>query len=67
MITTDLISKEAVIKSISEMPDRVSIEALFDKIIYLYKIETGLAQSQRAEGASMEEIRKKVKSWPAQK
>ncbi len=61
--TSELISKEAVLKSISEIPaDRVSIEELFDRIIYLYKIEMGLAQSQRGEGASIEAIREKMKS-----
>jgi hypothetical protein len=64
LATSELISKEAVLKSISEIPtDRVSIEELFDRIIYLYKIEIGLARSHRREGMSIESIREKMKSW----
>lgn len=64
LATSELISKDAVLRSISEIPaERVSIEELFDRIIYLYKIEIGLAQSHRGEGASIEAIREKMKSW----
>ena len=67
MTATDLISKKAVLKSIEEMPDKVSMEELFDKIIYLYKVETGLAQSGRSEGETLEIIREKAKKWGSEK
>ncbi len=63
MLTQDLISKEAVLTALRDMPERISVEELFDKIIYLYKIETGLAQSARREGISFEELQQKRKSW----
>ena len=63
MVATDLISKEAVLKSINDMPDKISIEELFDRIIYLYKIEMGLAQSQLGQGVPIESIREKMKTW----
>ncbi len=64
LATSELISKDAVLRSISEIPaERVSIEELFDRIIYLYKTEIGLAQSHLGEGASIEAIREKMKSW----
>lgn len=54
-------------KSISEMPDRVSMEELFDRIIYLFKIEEGLAQSKRGEGIPIDQIREKMKTWRSEK
>ena len=59
----DSVSKEAVLIAIQDMPDRIPIDELFDKIIYLYKIEIGLAQSRRGEVISMEEFREKIKTW----
>lgn len=63
----DYVSKEAVLIAIQEMPDRIPIDELFDKIIYLYKIEVGLAQSKRGEGISIEEFREKIKTWRKEK
>lgn len=67
MNTTDLISKEAILKSFKNLPERVSIEEVFDKIIYLYKVEVGLAQSIRSEGETLENFREKVKTWESKK
>lgn len=63
MNVQDFVSKEVVLTAIKEMPEQIPIEELFDKIIYLYKIEVGLAQSKRGEGISLEEMRKKVQTW----
>ena len=67
MSARDSISKEAVLKSISEMPDKVSMEELFDRIIYLFKIEEGLAQSKRGEGTPIDQVREKMKTWRNEK
>jgi len=63
MLTQDFISKDAVLTALRDLPERISMEELFDKIIYIYKIETGLAQSVRGEGISFEELQQKRKSW----
>jgi hypothetical protein len=60
---TDLISKSAVINSLSKMPEFIQIDVLLDEIIYLYKVETSLQKSQRGEGISIESFREKAKSW----
>lgn len=67
MSARDSISKESVLRSINEMPDRVSMEELFDRIIYLFKIEEGLAQSKRGEGTPIDQVREKVKTWRNEK
>jgi hypothetical protein len=65
--TADYLSKDTIIKSIAEMSDKVSMEELFDRIIYLYKIEKGMEQSRKGEGSSLDVIREKTKSWRKEK
>jgi hypothetical protein len=65
--TADYLSKDTIIKSIAEMSDKVSMEELFDRIIYLYKIEKGMEQSRKVEGSSLDVIREKTKSWRKEK
>lgn len=64
---TDFISKETVLDAISQMPNRIPIDALLDEIIYLYKVEISLQKSNKGEGVSLEDFREKVKSWPVSK
>jgi hypothetical protein len=61
------LSKEIVLKSIGEMSERITMEELFDRIIYLYKIEKGMEQSRRGEGTSIDIIREKTKTWRKEK
>ena len=64
MLIADVVPKETILNAIREMPEtRLSMDALFDRIIYLYKIEAGLAQSLRGEGNSIENVRENMKSW----
>lgn len=67
MSARDTISKASILKSISEMPDQITMEELFDRIIYLFKIETGLEESKRGEGASLDQVRENVKTWRREK
>lgn len=67
MSARDTISKASILKSIGEMPDEISMEELFDRIIYLFKIETGLAQSRRGEGNTIEQVRENMKKWRREK
>jgi hypothetical protein len=65
--TAEYLSKDTILKSIAEMSDKVSMEELFDRIIYLYKIEKGMEQSRRSEGTPLEIIREKTKTWRKEK
>lgn len=62
-VATDFVSKEAVLNSLSKMPDQIPLDALLDEIIYLFKVESSLRKSQKGEGISIEEFRQKVKTW----
>lgn len=61
---TDYVSKEAVINSLSKMPDQIPVDVLLDEIIYLYKVQVALKKSERGEGVTLEEFRQKVQTWP---
>lgn len=67
MVFQEFVSKEAVLRSLQEMPERIPIDDLFNRLVYLCKIEIGLAQSERGEGTTLEEIKEKAKSWGREK
>ncbi|MBF9251837.1 hypothetical protein I2I11_00875 [Pontibacter sp. 172403-2] len=58
-----MITKEKVINSLKDMPDKFSIDELMDKLMLLQKIETGLEQSNRGEIYSTQEAREMLKQW----
>jgi len=62
-VATDFVSKEAVLNSLSKMPDQIPLDALLDEIIYLFKVESSLRKSQKGEGISIAAFRQKVKTW----
>ena len=65
--TTDFISKEVVLNSISKMPEQIPIDELLDEIIFLYKVEVALKKSKKGEGVTLEEFQKKVQTWTKSK
>lgn len=58
-----MISKKKLLESIRDLPENFSIEELPDRIIFLQKIETGIAQSSEGQSISTEEARNKLKKW----
>jgi hypothetical protein len=58
-----MITKEQLIKSISDLPDVFSLDDLLDRIILLQKIEIGLEQSSTNRTSSTEEAKEKLKKW----
>lgn len=66
--TTDFISKEYLLQSISKMPDQISLDALMDEIIFLYKVEIAMKKSKKGEGITIEAFREKVRTtWTKSK
>ncbi|MBX2971638.1 MAG: hypothetical protein KF797_00905 [Flavobacteriales bacterium] len=57
------VTKKALLKSVREMPDRVSVEQLIDRLLLLSKIERGLEQSAKGEVYTTEEARKRLRKW----
>ncbi|HRI60836.1 MAG TPA: hypothetical protein PK228_13955 [Saprospiraceae bacterium] len=57
------IEKEVIIKSIQEMPDKVSFDQLFDKLKLLFKLEEGLEDIKNGNFVSLEEAKKRHEKW----
>jgi len=58
-----MLTKEQVINSLKDMPNRFSIDELMDKLILLQKIETGTEQSNKGETYSTQEAKDLLKKW----
>jgi hypothetical protein len=55
-----MISKETILKALGEMPEQINVEELLQRIILLQKIENGLAQSDRRNVLSTEDLKKEI-------
>jgi predicted transcriptional regulator len=45
------------------MPDSFSIDELIDKLVFIEKVEKGLAQSEKGEVYTTEQAKKLLKKW----
>jgi len=58
-----MLTKEKVLKTITEMPDTFSVDDLLDRLVLLQKIENGIAQSDAGETVSVEEAKEALNKW----
>lgn len=58
-----MLTKQKVIKTIKDLPDKFSIEEIIDKLVLLQKIEIGIAQAEKGLTISTTEARKKLNKW----
>ncbi|TVR69527.1 MAG: hypothetical protein EA408_12560 [Marinilabiliales bacterium] len=58
-----MITKDKLIQSIQDLPDKFPIDDLIDRVILLHKIETGIEQSETGQTQSTKEAKKKLKKW----
>ena len=58
-----MITKEQLLKSISNLPDKFSFDDILDRIILLDKIETGLAQSEKGQVNTADQAKEKLSRW----
>ena len=56
-----MLTKEKVYKSLDVMPVEFSLKELMDSLILFHKIELGLAQSERGQITSDEQLDEKLK------
>jgi hypothetical protein len=53
-----MLTKEKVNKTISNLPDKFTIDELIDRLIFMEKIEEGLQQSEEGKVVSNEDLKK---------
>lgn len=58
-----MITKEKLLQSINDMPDKFSIDDVLERIVLLNKVETGLEQSQKGKTSSTKEAKENLKKW----
>jgi predicted transcriptional regulator len=58
-----MLKKEQVINTISNFPEKFSLDELIEKMILLDKIEKGLEDSEKGNVITEEELEEKVKEW----
>ena len=58
-----MLSKEKLIEAIQELPDQFSVEDLFERIIFINKVEAGLEQSKNNQVVTTTEARERLKKW----
>jgi predicted transcriptional regulator len=58
-----MLTKTKVLQAIKQLPEEFSIDEMVDKMILLEKIEIGLAQSERGQVITEEELDKEIAKW----
>ncbi|WP_209388412.1 hypothetical protein [Rhodohalobacter sp. SW132] len=58
-----MISKKSVIQGLEQLPDQFSVDELFERLLVIEKIETGLQQSKDKKTVSTEEAKQKLGKW----
>ena len=56
-------NKETILAALSELPAQVTLDEVVDRLIFIEKVEEGLAQLDRDEFKTQEEVEQLVKSW----
>jgi hypothetical protein len=58
-----MLSKQKVLKTVSELPDSFSLDELIDKLIFIEKIQKGMEDSLAEKINSKEEAAKRLAKW----
>ena len=58
-----MLTKEKLLKTIKDLPEKFSFDDLMDRIILLQKIETGLEQSGSGKINTTAQAKKKLGKW----
>ena len=56
-------TRETVNQAISSLPQNFDLNALVERLIFIEKVEEGLAQLDRGETKTQEDVEQLVKSW----
>ena len=60
-----MLTKAQLSKIILDLPDTFSIDELIDKLIFIEKVEAGMAQSVEGKVISNEDVKKIIDKWSA--
>ena len=55
--------KDKVLEAVNELPSEFELEELIEKLIFIEKVEKGLAQLDKGEIKTHEAVKQIVKTW----
>ena len=58
-----MLTKTQVYDTVSKMPEQFSLDQLFDKLLFINKVEIGLSQSENGQVNSKQEAKQKLSKW----
>ena len=58
-----MLTKDTVIKTVSELPDHFSLDELIDRLIFIEKVQKGMEESLADKVYSKEEAAKRLSKW----
>lgn len=58
-----MVTKERLLETIKQLPDKFSVDEIIDRVLLLDKIETGLQQSENEQITPDEELDQKLPEW----
>jgi hypothetical protein len=58
-----MLTKNEVIKTISNLPDSFSIDELIDSLVFMDKVERGLAQSKDNLVVTKQQAKQRLSKW----
>ena len=56
-------TRETVNQAISSLPQNFDLDALVERLIFIEKVEEGLAQLDQGESKTQEKVEQLVKTW----
>jgi hypothetical protein len=58
-----MLTKEKLLETINDLPDKIVLDDLLDRILMLQKIEIGLEQSENNQVKSTEQAKEILMQW----
>lgn len=56
-------TKEKLVRALNDLPDDVSYEDAIERLVFLAKIEQGLAQADAGQTVSHTEVKQRMSKW----
>lgn len=61
--TNEMLVKEKVLETIRSLPEEFSLDELFERLILLEKVNTGIQEVEEGKVVSQDEAKEKMKKW----
>lgn len=55
--------KETILAALSDLPAQVTLDEVVERLIFIEKVEEGLAELDRGDFKTQEEVKQLAKSW----